>query len=144
MVRLLSFIILLVPSVLSAQAVTDTTPRPIELDEAVRLARRNSPVAVQARGDLRVARAGIKSAYFAFLPDLSLSGGRSWGAGSYVNQGGAIEPYEADVKYSDMLFVRATLFDGGRRFFDIRSAHARSEAAEATDIVQEYQVTLDV
>ena len=144
MVRVLSFVLILLPSLLAAQAVTDTTPRPIQLDEAVRLARRNSPAAVQARGDMRIARAGIRSAYFAFLPDLSVSAGRSWGQGAFFGERGDIVTRAPTTNYSDGFTARATLFDGGRRFFDIRSAHARSSLAEATDVTQEYQVTLDV
>lgn len=145
MVRVLSLAVaLLLPSLVTAQAVTDTTPRTIELDEAVRLARRNSPAAVQARGDMRIARAGIRSAYFAFLPDLSVSAGRSWGQGAFFGEAGNIVQRAPTTNYSDGLALRATLFDGGRRFFDIRSAHASSTAAEATDVAQEYQVSLDV
>src|SRR5687768_2081049 len=92
MLRALSFAILLVPSVLSAQAVTDTTPRPIELDEAVRLATRNSPAAVQARGDLRVSRVAIKSAYLGYLPDVSVGAGRNWAEGFFQGEAGQIRP----------------------------------------------------
>ena len=144
MVRLLVFVLFLAPSFLAAQTLADTTPRPIELDEAVRLARRNAPAAVQARGEMRVARAGVRSAYFAFLPDLDVSAGRRWGQGAFFGEAGNIVQRAAATNYSDGFLARATLFDGGRRFFDIRSAHARGTAAEATDVAQEYQVTLDV
>lgn len=43
MVRLLT-LICLVPTLLSTQATSDTTTRPITLNEAVRLAQRNSPL----------------------------------------------------------------------------------------------------
>ena len=143
MLRVLSFILLLVPSVLAGQTVNDTTPRPIELDEAVRLARRNSPAAVQARGDMRIARAGVKSAYMAFIPDLSVYAQSNWRRGQTGGQAGEIITV-TNTTYFDQFSAQMTLFDGGRRFFDIRSAHARGDAAEATDVLQSYQVTLDV
>ncbi|HJU90462.1 MAG TPA: hypothetical protein VJ672_13825, partial [Gemmatimonadaceae bacterium] len=81
--------VMLVPAALSAQAVdttsrpiqadttrpiaADTTARPISLDEAVRLAQRNAPAAVQARGQMRTGRAGVRSAYLAFIPNVNLS-----------------------------------------------------------------------
>ena len=143
MVRLLSFL-LLVPSVLAAQAVTDTTPRPIELDEAVRLAQRNSPAAVQARGDMRLARVGVKSAYFAFLPNLSIGAGSTWRRGLARDPLTGEFVSRAALDFDDDFMAQMNLFDGGRRFFNVRAAHARTDAAEATDIVQQYQVTLDV
>ncbi len=145
MVRVLSFVLLLVPSLLGAQTVTtDTTPRPIELNEAVRLARRNSPASVQARGDMRISRVAIKSAYLAFLPTLSVGAGRSWLGGSILNERREIFQIPEKTTYGDNFSARAELFDGGRRFFGVRTAYAQSNAAEATDVVQEYQVTLDV
>ena len=143
MVRLLSFVLLLVPSLLAAQAVTDTTPRPIELNEAVRLAQRNSPLTVFARGNTRVTRASVKSAYFAFLPNLSVFAQSNWRRGRTGGQAGEIITV-TNTTYSDAFNARMDLFDGGRRYFDIRAAHAANRAAEATDILQEYQVALDV
>jgi len=144
MVRVLVFGLFLVPSCLAAQVVTDTTPRPIELDEAVRLAKRNSPAAVQARGDMRVARVGIKSAYLSFLPTLSVGAGRNRSGGGQFGELGEIINVPQRTRYSDNFSARMDLFDGGRRYFGVRTAHARNNAAEATDVLQQYQVTLDV
>ena len=49
--------------------------RPIPLDEAVRLARRNAPAAVQARNQIRSTSATVRTRYSAFLPTLSFGGG---------------------------------------------------------------------
>jgi outer membrane protein len=134
---------LLVPTLLSAQVTADTTPRPITVDEAVRLARRNSPVTVQARGDLRVARAGIKSAYFAFIPNTSVSMGSAWERGEGIDRQGKLVTVTQSV-YFDGLTLRLDLFDGGRRFFNLRTAQAQRDLADAGDILQQYQVALDV
>ena len=152
---------LLVPAALSAQAVDTTTPRaavdtsrsiamdttarPIALDEAVRLAQRNAPAAVQARGQLRSGRAGIRSSYFAFVPNISLS------AGSTRQAGDRFDPVRDEVvsgqttwQYGDGYNLNLTLFDGGRRIFDIGAARANFRAAEANEVTQEFTVALDV
>jgi outer membrane protein len=142
MVRFLS-LALLVPTLLSAQVtVADTTPRVITVDEAVRLARRNSPLSVQSRGDLRIARASIKSAYFAFVPTANLGGGSNWRRGQEVDSRGVFT--STQLSFYDGFNAQLDLFDGGQRFFDIRAAQARRDAAEAADVLQEYQVALDV
>ena len=144
MVRLLTFVLLLTPSLLAAQMVTDTTPRPIELNEAVRLAQRNSPASVQARGEMRIARVTTKAAYMAFVPTLTVGAGRNWSGGSRLGERGTIIQLEERTSYGDNFNARVDLFDGGRRFFDIRTSHALGNAAEATDVLQQYQVTMDV
>lgn len=152
---------MLVPAALSAQAVDtttrpaavdtsrsiamDTTARPIALDEAVRLAQRNAPAAVQARGQLRSGRAGIRSSYFAFVPNVSLS------AGSTRQAGDRFDPVRDEVvsgettwQYGDGYNLNLMLFDGGRRIFDIGAARANFRAAEANEVTQEFTVALDV
>ncbi len=143
MMRLLA-LALLIPSILAAQSVTDTTPRLITIDEAVRLARQNSPLTVQARGDLRVARASIKSAYFAFIPSAGVSLTSSW------RRGQEYDPQEqriytaSSLNFFDGVGLNLDLFDGGRRFFELRAAQAQRDVADAADISQEYQVALSV
>lgn len=152
---------MLAPAALSAQAVDtttrpaavdtsrsiamDTTARPIALDEAVRLAQRNAPAAVQARGQLRSGRAGIRSSYFAFVPNVSLS------AGSTRQAGDRFDPVRDEVvsgettwQYGDGYNLNLMLFDGGRRIFDIGAARANFRAAEANEVTQEFTVALDV
>ena len=144
MVRVLAFA-LLVPSVALAQATADTTPRPIRLDEAIGLAQRNSPLAVQTRGAMRTSRASVRSSYFAFVPNVGLSMSSTWRRGQFVNEEGDLFPFQGKAKsYSDGIGASVDLFDGGRRFFEIRSARARLDAAEARDVLQEYTVALDV
>ena len=134
---------LLVPTLLSAQA--DTTARPITLDEAVRLARRNSPLAVQTRGEMRASRAGVRAAYFAFIPNIGVSASSTWRRGQFVNEAGRLFDFTGKAKsYSDGLGASIDVFDGGRRFFDLKSARARLDAADARDVLQDYTVALDV
>ena len=153
--------LMLVPAALSAQAVdttsrplqadttrpiaADTTARPISLDEAVRLAQRNAPAAVQARGQMRTGRAGVRSAYLAFIPNVNLS------VGSTRQAGDRFDPVRDEVvsgettwQYGDGYNLNVTLFDGGRRLFDIGSARATARAAEANELTQRFTVALDV
>jgi outer membrane protein len=135
---------LFLPTLLSAQTAADTSPRTITVDEAVRLARRNSPLAVQARGDLRVARAGIKSAYFAFVPTAGVSLGTNWRRGlDYDPRTDSIYT-NSNLSFSNGVGFRVDLFDGGRRFFDLRAAKAQRDVADASEVLQEYQIALDV
>jgi outer membrane protein len=137
-------IALFAPAALAAQMAADTTPRAIALTEAVDLAQRNSPLTVQARGELRSSRAGVRSSYLAFLPAVGVSMGSSWAEGHVLGDAGNLIPFTGSTSYSDGIGASIELFDGGRRFFDIRSARSRFDAAEATDVLQHYQVALDV
>src|SRR5437764_14803040 len=49
--------------------------RPITLAEAVALAQRNAPQAIQAAGQGQTSAPEVRSAYAAFVPTLSLSAG---------------------------------------------------------------------
>ena len=122
----------------------DTTARPIALDEAVRLARRNSPLAIQARGQIRQSRASVRSAYAAFLPNMQV------GVTNARTEGSGFDPVRNQVvqltswQYSSQFFASMNLFDGGQRFFELRRSRADVEAAEASDVAQRYTVSLNV
>ena len=125
--------------------------RPISLDEAVRLAQRNAPALVQARGQERVSRAGVTSAYAAFIPNVSVSAGgvrQFTGEGSRTRfnpQTGATEVVPAEPwTYSNGLSFNVDLFDGGRRFSELRTARANVGAAESAELAGRFSVALDV
>jgi outer membrane protein len=138
---------------LAAQAAPNDADdaQPISLDEAVRLAQRNAPALVQARGQERVNRAGVTSAYAAFLPNVSVSMGgvrqfTGEGARTRFNpQTGATEVIPAEPwTYSNGLSLSVDLFDGGRRLFDVGTARANVSASEAAEVAQRFAVSLDV
>jgi len=60
----------------AAQAVVDTTARPVSLADAIRMAQQNAPSNVQARGAISTSEAAVKQSYAAFLPSFTLSAGR--------------------------------------------------------------------
>ena len=140
--------------VLTALAATGVSkaqeaPRPITLDEAVQLAQRNAPLAVQARGQLRSSDATVRGAYAAFLPDVSVNMARLWEnrptvqAGLPVDTGQQVRPREPWSSSAGATF-NLQLFDGGSRFHELRRARAQQDAAEANDIDQRFQTALAV
>ena len=138
-------LLLLTPAALAAQVPADSGARPISLDEAVRLGQRNAPQAVQARGQLRTSRAGVRSSYSAFLPNVNLSMASSWQQGQRIGpQGNLIDFTGPPKSYNNGISLNMEVFDGGRRFFDLRAARADVGAAEANDVLQHYQVALNV
>jgi len=128
----------------------DSAARPITLSEAVALAQQNAPAAVQARGQLRTTNAGVRSAYAAFIPSVSVSAGAnrqlpSEGDRTHIDSNGQVVILPADPwSYNVGLGANVELFDGGGRFFDLRQAKARSAAAQANEVAQRYDVALTV
>ena len=151
--RFLALLLLAAPAFASAQItvdsapgaiVIDTTARPISLDEAVRLAQRNSPLAVQARGQSRTSRAAVRSAFGAFIPAFSVGASASQLQGeqfvSQLNQFKTVKTWQYGDNYS--AFVE--LFDGGRRLFQIGASRADLNAAESNETLQRFNVALQV
>jgi outer membrane protein len=125
-----------------ALALAQDAPRPISLDEAVRMARRNAPASVQALGQVRNSRAATTSALAQFLPRLSANAsvGKSDGA---VFRQGAFDPYTGWSQgrgYSAGIL----LFDGGQRWFSYRAASTGLEAARENEVAQSFATGLQV
>jgi outer membrane protein len=113
----------------------------VTLQEAVRRSLDVQPAMVQARGDQRNAGASTRSAYGAFLPTLST------GASAARSNVGRIDPttgraVPADYSYTGSLNVSLEVFDGFRRFANLKAASATDDAAEAGIVNQRFQVTL--
>ena len=143
--RALLAAIVLCPSFSAAQAPLDTAATPISLTEAVRLAQQNAPVTVQARGVIQTSALSVKQAYSAFLPTINLSAGTSNQRGDRFDTQGNLVPFTGNpTNYSTGMNASLQLFDGGRRFFDIKRTKADVNAAEASEVTQRYQVALQV
>jgi len=130
---------------LGAQVTADSAI-PISLDEAIGLARRNSPAAIQARGTERTSRAAVRSAYGAFIPNLNVSVGRTqqWSDPTFSGTGSTGELISGSTTtFNSGLSFNATLFEG-RRLYELSSARATVSAAEASQVTQEFQVALNV
>ena len=129
-------------------AAIDSAARPIALDEAIALAQRNAPTAVQARGQARTSAAAVRSSYAAFIPNISLSAGGSRAftppGDRTIEENGQIITLAEDWSYNSGLSFNMTLFEGGRRLYDVRSARADLDAASANEVAQRYDVALQV
>ncbi|HKG91917.1 MAG TPA: TolC family protein [Gemmatimonadaceae bacterium] len=132
------------PSFLAAQVASDSA-HPITLDEAVRLAQRNSPLTVQARGQMRLGGAGVRAAYASFIPrvDVGLSAGHQ--GGDRIGPSGNIIPYTGRPwSYGSNWQASVDLFDGGQRFFNLRQQQKTVDAADANETAQRFTVSLNV
>lgn len=133
-----------VPAAAHAQQ-PDANGRPIKLDEAVSLAEQNAPAAVQARGAIRSAQSGVRSAYGALLPSATISMGQTQQSGDRLGQSGDIVPYTGQPwSYSTGFSMNLNLFDGGRRWSEVARTKADVGTAEANEITQRYAVALQV
>jgi outer membrane protein len=134
--------LLAVPTLLLAQ---DPAPRAISLDEAVRLARRNAPAAVQARNAVRSSNASVRTNWASYLPTLSANArsGRSDGVQFDALRREFI-PRSQPWSGSHSFNAGWEIFDGGRRYFNLQAAKASLDAAEATEINQSFAVALQV
>jgi outer membrane protein len=121
--------------------------RKISLDEAIAMAQQNSPQAIQAEGQERTSRAAKTSAIGAILPSASLSMGRSFqfgGGATRVNQNGEQVTIAQDPVNNTGLSMNMTLFDGGTRLYNLRTAKYDIAAAEANRIAVKYNIALNV
>jgi outer membrane protein len=133
----------LIPAVVSAQI--DTVATPISLSDAILMAQKNAPAAVQARGSISTADASVKQSYAAFLPSFNISAGSQHQQGDRFDTQGNLVPFTGNpTNYSTSLSSSLQLFDGGRRFFDIKKTKADVHAAEAGETVSRYQIALQV
>jgi outer membrane protein len=128
----------------------DSAATPITLAEAVRLAQQNAPAAIAAHGQVRNTSASVRSAYGAFLPNLNVSAGASrqlpaQAGRTRIDDSGNVVVLPADPwSYNVGFSASMSLFEGGRRFFDLRQAKARSSAAHANEIAQSFDVAFAV
>lgn len=140
---------LFVPWVLVAPLALAQSPsdslRTISLQEAVSLAQRNNPSAVTARGQTRAAQSSVRSAYGAFIPSLSANVSQTQQGGQrFDNIRNQVVQSTQPWNYSAGLSSSLELFDGGRRFSDLRANRADVDAAEANEVTQRYSIALQV
>lgn len=121
--------------------------RKISLEEAVLMAQRNAPVAIQAEGQERTSKAARTAAIGAILPSASLSMGRTiqFGGGqTRVNSNGETVQIAAAPTNSTGLNLNMTLFDGGQRLYALRTAKYGIAAAQANRVAVKYDIALQV
>jgi outer membrane protein len=113
----------------------------VTLNEAVQRALQVQPAMVQARGDQRTAGAQGRSAIGSYLPSLSVGGSASRSNVGRIDQTTG-QPVPPEYSYTGSLNASLELFDGFRRFANLKAANANRDAAEAGVVNQRFQVTL--
>lgn len=146
--KYLAAILVAVPFAATAQARPNTSQpaaQPISLTEAVRLAQRNAPATVQARGQITSNTAALRSAYGAFLPNLNITASTNrLPSSERFDQEGRLFRTDPQWQYGDALSANLTLFSGLRRFSDLSGAKADIAAAEANATLQAFNIALSV
>jgi outer membrane protein len=141
----LSFALLLVPAVVAAQQSADAGFKPVSLQEALAMAQQNAPAAVQARGAIENAENTVSTTRYQLFPTLSASMGHSRGSGQTNDPTtGQIVTRVNRPNYSDGLSLSYTLFDGGKRIYDLRARKADLAAAEIAEDATTFNLSLQV
>lgn len=119
-------------------------PQSMTLDEAIEAALRHSPQIVQAEGAIRNAESSQRSAWGAFLPNLSFSSGGSRRSSEIFNPTtNTMVKSDASVGYNAGLSSSIELFTGGRRGADLNRARADAISADAGMVQQRFAVILN-
>jgi outer membrane protein len=142
--KLVTLFAIAVPAVLAAQSPSDAGFKPISLQDAVALAQQNSPTAVQARGAIENAEGSVSTAFNQFFPTLTGSLGHSQGAGQVLDNAGKLIPRVNKPQYSTGLNTNLTVFDGGKRVYDLRARKADLTSAEVSESATKFSVALQV
>ena len=137
-------LLVLAPAVAIAQQSTDAGFKPVSLQEAVGLAQQNAPSAVQARVAIENAEGTISTTRNQLFPTLSASLGHSQGAGQQLTNEGALVRRVSTPSYSTGLSANYTVFDGGRRIYDLRARRADLAAAEVSESATKFNLALQV
>ncbi|MBA2683008.1 MAG: TolC family protein [Gemmatimonadaceae bacterium] len=124
-----------------AQSAADSS-RTMSLKDAVALAQKNSPLAVNARGQLRSSRAGVRSSYAAFLPTFNIQATNTQNspAGVVIDSTGHV--FSGRWQNSQGFSTGLNLFDGLSRLYQIRASKAEVTAARANEVTQTFQIAL--
>ncbi|HXJ31339.1 MAG TPA: TolC family protein [Gemmatimonadales bacterium] len=126
-----------------AQQPDTAAPLEVTLDEAVRRAIDAQPAMIQARGAQRNAGASQRSAFGAFLPSLTLSGGSAHASGNRFNSAtNQIVSGPSSTSYTGGLSANLILFDGFARIATSNAASAAAAAADAGYVNERFLVTL--
>lgn len=112
----------------------------VTLNEAIQRALQVQPAMVSARGDQSTAGANKRSAFGSYIPTLAVSASYDHrnNPGVSNSTGRAVPPQS----YTGTLSTSLELFDGFRRFANVKSASATLDAAEAGVVNQRFQTTL--
>jgi outer membrane protein len=113
----------------------------VTLDEAIRRSLEVQPAVAQSVGAIRNADAAHRASLGSFLPSVSVSASASRGSQSRFDQTSqrVIPPI---WNYGTGLGASVNLFTGLNRLWTLRSTAANADAADAGNVTQRYQTTL--
>ena len=128
---------------LGGQELSPITPvDSVTLEEAVSRALEVNSQMVQARTSLGTAEFGIKQAYAAMLPSLSVSSGGTRSSAQRYDPSLGTTLNTQSTSYSAGISTGMDLFAGGRNLAAVRSARATENAASATVVTRRFSVAL--
>ena len=138
--------LLALPLAVEAQSTDSLGAKPIPLRDAVTLAQQNALGAVTARGQIRTAESSVRAARAALFPSLNLTLGQVNQSGDRLDAQGRLVPYLAPQPWTYSTGISSTLnlFDGGRRLNEIRRTRSDVGAAEANEVNQRFNISLQV
>ena len=127
-------------------AAADDGARPISLREAIELASRNAPAAVAARGLDRNAAAARRQALGSYAPNVNMSAGSGHTQGTTINNfNGQLTALSGNPwSYNNGLGLNVELFDGGRRFSEIKRIRATADVADVSATSARFDASLQV
>jgi outer membrane protein len=125
---------------------SDDGARPVTLREAIELAARNSPNAVQARGLDRSAEAARRQALGSYVPNVNLSIGSGRTQGTTINNfNGQLTALSGNPwSYNNGMGLNVELFDGGRRLSEVRRIRATADVADVSAVAARFDASLQV
>ncbi|WP_310571291.1 TolC family protein [Gemmatimonas sp.] len=132
---------------LGAQGLSgDDGARPVTLHEAVELAAKNSPAAVSARGLDRNAAAARRQAIGSYVPNVNLTAGTGRTQGTTINNfNGQLTSLSGNPwSYNNGLALNVEVFDGGRRWSEIKRIRATADVADVSAVSARFDASLQV
>jgi outer membrane protein len=132
---------------LGAQGLSgDDGARPVSLREAIELAAKNSPAAVSARGLDRNAAAARRQAFGSYVPNVNLSAGTGRTQGTTINNfNGQLTSLSGNPwSYNNGLALNVEVFDGGRRWSEIKRIRATADVADVSAVSARFDASLQV
>lgn len=137
--------LLAAPAILGAQQMTDSTFRPISLQEALRLAHENNVQNITSDNAIRTANNGIRSARAQlYYPNINATLGQSKQYGERLGQSNNLIGIDSKWAYTTGLNAQITLYDGGKSRADVKTNQANLSAAQANEVNTEFNVALAV
>jgi TolC family type I secretion outer membrane protein len=114
----------------------------LTLEQAIEAALRHSPQIAQATGAVRNAESAERTAWGAFLPNLSVNTGASRSSSERFNPQTNTTVTGSSNSYSAGLSSSIDIFTGGRRGAELTRSRAQTAASEAALVEQRFSVIL--